>query len=260
MTVRVHFDLVEGTTRSLDAIVKDLKDGLLTDRTVTWRSDNKALATVGETTGTVKAQAKGITAIFAKSGVVETSIFINVTQAPVVSIKITADSFEVLEGNQILLSATLRDKDGNILEGRTLAWLSSDQTVAEVSGSGLVLGLKGGPQTRITAISEEGVESGVGITVTHLPVDRISFRCGSPVAIFICGPTLSLGGTVQVVARRPSTRPNSMYPHELKDPMGRIEKPWFPPRPFYLDAGGCPVLISLKPRIHRPIRPFRRRF
>jgi hypothetical protein len=70
------------------------------------------------------------------------------------------------------LSATLRDANGNVLTGRTVAWASSATGVATVNGSGVVTGQGAGTAT-ITATSE-GKSGTAAVTVTVVPVATVS--------------------------------------------------------------------------------------
>ena len=56
-------------------------------------------------------------------------------------------------GQTVQLSATTKDAAGNVLIGRTITWSSDDDSIATVSGTGLVTGEEVGSAT-ITATSE----------------------------------------------------------------------------------------------------------
>jgi hypothetical protein len=76
-------------------------------------------------------------------------------------------------GGTAQLTATTRSASGGTLTGRQVSWSSNDQTIAGVSTSGLVSGVKAG-STTITATSE-GVHRDVSVTVTPNAVASLSF-------------------------------------------------------------------------------------
>jgi hypothetical protein len=65
------------------------------------------------------------------------------------------------------LSATVKDQQGNVMTGQTIAWSSSDAGVATVSGSGVVTGVAAGSATITAATS--GKSGTASITVTAPP-------------------------------------------------------------------------------------------
>ena len=61
------------------------------------------------------------------------------------SISIVPDSIQtIFEGRTTLLRAVVRDRHGIVLSGETIAWSSSDSTIASVSSMGIVKGLDQG--------------------------------------------------------------------------------------------------------------------
>lgn len=87
----------------------------------------------------------------------------------VASVLVTLPASEVLPGQSIQGSATVRDGQGNPLSGRTIVWSSSNTAIATVSGSGMVTGVVGGGPVTITATSE-GVSGSGSISVTPAAV------------------------------------------------------------------------------------------
>jgi len=164
--------LVVGGSQQLIAVLRDTLGNVLTGRTVDWSSSDSAVAmasgaglvtaplyTGGSTrTATVIASSEGRSA----------SAAITVLPAPVDSVFVTP-SLQTL-GRQATrqMTAILIDATGNALSGRTVAWRSSDTTVATVSASGVVTGISfqgtGSPAT-ISAVSE-GIAGSAIITVS----------------------------------------------------------------------------------------------
>lgn len=73
--------------------------------------------------------------------------------APVATVALAPVDDTVRVGETTQLTATTRDANGNVLNGRAVTWASSNTAVATVSQSGLVTGVTDGPAT-ITATSE----------------------------------------------------------------------------------------------------------
>jgi trimeric autotransporter adhesin len=92
--------------------------------------------------------------------------------APVSSVSVDPSSASLLVGATQTLTATPKDAAGNVLTGRTVAWSSSDQSIATVSSGGLVTAVAAG-STTITATSEgkfgSAANRGRGILITRLP-------------------------------------------------------------------------------------------
>jgi uncharacterized protein YjdB len=87
---------------------------------------------------------------------------------PVETITVSPDRVDIVEGDVTLLTAELRDTDGNVLDNRLVWWTSSDPDVAETGASGLVRGIAPGSAT-ITARSE-GVSDQAAVAVSAMPV------------------------------------------------------------------------------------------
>jgi uncharacterized protein YjdB len=86
---------------------------------------------------------------------------------PVAVVTVTAPTTMIHVGDMVQLTASARDADGNVLEGRDFTWTSGIGTVASVSPSGLVTGLvKGQSEIRATT---DGVTGTLVITVAVHP-------------------------------------------------------------------------------------------
>jgi uncharacterized protein YjdB len=98
----------------------------------------------------------------------------------VASVIISAPVTEIRVGQTVQLTATARDANGNVLEGKSFEWTSGIGTVASVSETGLVTGLvKGQSEIRATT---EGVTGSIVITVdpARRP-DPVIVGLGSPI-------------------------------------------------------------------------------
>jgi uncharacterized protein YjdB len=86
----------------------------------------------------------------------------------VASVEVSPSGETVIEvGHTVQLTATMKDAAGNVLTGRTVTWSSDDDSIATVSGTGLVTGEEVGSAT-ITATSEgESGTASVMVVITQ---------------------------------------------------------------------------------------------
>ena len=152
-----------GQTVQLSATPKDANGNALTGRAVTWATGNGAVATVSSA-GLVSGVAAGTATITATSEGHSGTATVTVTLVPVASVTVTPSPASVQVSGTIQLTATLKDANGNVLSGRTIAWRSDNAGMASVNGTGLVTGVAAGSAT-ITATSE-GHSVPVPVTVT----------------------------------------------------------------------------------------------
>jgi len=147
-----------GDVIQLTATVLDSAGNTLS-RTVTWSTDNSAVATVTET-GLVTALASGWTLVSASAGGRQGAGSLSVTNK-VATISITGSSSINVAGTSQLV-ATAYTATG-IVVSVTFTWASSNTAVATVSSTGLVTGVAEGT-ANITAIAK-GVTGTLPVTV-----------------------------------------------------------------------------------------------
>jgi hypothetical protein len=75
-------------------------------------------------------------------------------------------------GQASQLSVTLHDSAGNVLQGRTVTYTSSDPSIATVEGTGLVTAVAQG--TAQIDVASEGVKGSVAVTVNPVPIATIA--------------------------------------------------------------------------------------
>ncbi len=92
------------------------------------------------------------------------NVTVTCAPSPVASVSVAPPSATVPVGQSVQLTATPKDANGNALSGRAVTWSSSNTSVANVDGSGLVTAAAAGSAT-ITATSE-GQSGTSSITVT----------------------------------------------------------------------------------------------
>ncbi len=90
---------------------------------------------------------------------------------PVSTVQVIGTASPLTAGAQRTLNARLRDLDGTVLTGRSVAWTSSDVSVATVTATGLVTGVSAGATTIVAR--SEGREGSMRIVVQAAPVASI---------------------------------------------------------------------------------------
>jgi uncharacterized protein YjdB len=157
--------VVATQTTQLTATVKDQNGTVVTDRTVTWATNNPTIATVS-TSGLVLGVTPGSATITATSGGKSGSTTVTVTPVPVAMVTVTPSPATVRKGSNVTLTAILQDASGNTLglTGRVVTWSSSDTSKATVSSTGVVHGVAEG--TAVITATSEGKSGTSTVTVT----------------------------------------------------------------------------------------------
>lgn len=154
-TVSISPDSVRieiGKEVQLEATPRDEDGNDLTNREVSWMSSEPSVASVDQN-GRVTGQAVGGATITATSEGVSGDGKVNVVPIPVESVEISPDSAIISVEEELTLTATMRDRDGNELSDRDVTWSSSNPSIASVSQEGVVTGVGIGTTT-ISAVSE----------------------------------------------------------------------------------------------------------
>jgi hypothetical protein len=89
---------------------------------------------------------------------------ITVVPIPVASLAIAPGPMTLVPGATQLVEATVFDRRGLVLQGRPVAWTTSDATVARVSATGVISAVAGGVAT--IGANADGVVSRIAVTVT----------------------------------------------------------------------------------------------
>ncbi|RYQ37075.1 alpha-amylase, partial [Bifidobacterium pseudolongum subsp. globosum] len=141
-----NFELKEGASKQLSATVSPSN---ATDRSVSWKSSNTSVATV-DASGNVKAVKAGTATITATAGGKSASVKVTVsaqqTIIPVQSVSISGTGVSggkasINVGAGLNLTATVAPSNAT---DRTVTWNSSDDSIATVSSTGSVRGIKAG--------------------------------------------------------------------------------------------------------------------
>jgi hypothetical protein len=172
-----------GQTEQVTAAVKDQAGNILADKVVTWATSDGSIVggNTNGNTATIQGFSAGSATVTASVDGVTGSLPVTVRPTapkPVATIVISPASALIAVGTTIPLVATLRDTQGTVLTGRTIAWTTSNASVANglVSGNlAVVQGLSIGTAT-ISATSEGVVGSAV-VTVAAGGGGGISLTC-----------------------------------------------------------------------------------
>lgn len=173
-----------GETTALVATVQDARGVVVTDRPVSWKSSNVAVATVSAT-GVVTGVSPGSVTITATSETKSGAATVIVTAVPVGSVTVAPTSKSLFVGGTTTLVATVKDVNGAVVTDRAVAWSTSDPLVATVSSSGVVTALAPGSAT-VTATSETKSGSSA-ITVSPVPVAKVTVT--PPTMALVVGQT-----------------------------------------------------------------------
>jgi uncharacterized protein YjdB len=160
-----------GGTVTLSALVLDATGNAMRERKVVWASENASIATVSQS-GVVTGIAAGVVQIAASSGGKSANATITVTSRPVSLVRVTPGSATIAVTGSVTLQAEALDAAGVTVSGRPVAWSSSSETIAVVSGTGVVAGLAPGSVTITATI--DGQSGTSVITVAPQPVASVS--------------------------------------------------------------------------------------
>jgi len=201
-TVRITPDSVAltalGDTVRLQADVRDQLGRPITGAATTWASSDPSVAMV-DSAGLVRAVGNGKATVTARAGAGSTAAEVTVTQL-VASVAVTPSSERVAVGLTLQLSAEAFDAGGSAVLNATFSWRSSDETVATVDSTGLVLGVTAGTAV-ITAASGDA-EGAAQIGVGRIP--PIVMEVGARMSLDLSAHFGDPGGkTVRYSARWP---------------------------------------------------------
>ena len=166
--------LIVGQAVQLAATTKDASGNTLTGRAIVWDGSDDAVGSVSSA-GRVTALSPGtLTATATSEGKVGTSTIV-VLAVPVASVVISPTSASVVAGSSTsAFTAVAKDGSGNVLNGRTFAFASSNTAVATIDAStGVATGVAPGTTT-ITATSEGVTSNNATLTVSAVPVASVT--------------------------------------------------------------------------------------
>lgn len=195
------FSLAVGASQVLTATPKDAFGNTVSGKTVTWTaSDINALSgVINGNSLTTTARSTGTVTVYATvDGVVGTAT-VTITPAPVAavaSVSMSASSL-TLDVNQVTtVSAVPRDVSGNVVQGKTVTWTTSDGSVVggTVNGNSADLqGVAAGSAT-VTA-TVDGKAGQIAVLVRSTSPTAVATVAVSPSVGFV-----AVGGTLSLVA------------------------------------------------------------
>ena len=160
----------------------------VTDKTITWTSDNEQIATVSED-GTVTAVAVGVANITAKCGDVSATCKVTVNPVTAATITLNLSEMTLLIGQTDKLTATVSPEN---VTDKTITWTSDNAQMASVSEDGTVTAVAVGA-ANITAKCGD-VSATCKVTVNPISASTLTLNV-SEMTLFI-GQTDKLTATV----------------------------------------------------------------
>ncbi len=187
-----HVDAAPGVRTQLSAVAYDAAQNPLAGRAFTWSTSNAAVATV-DANGMASAVGTGAATITATADGKSGTAAITVSQAAVATVTVTPSPLSMSVGQATQLTATLKDDVGNVLNGRTVSWSSSNPSAATVSSQGLLTAVAKGSAT-ITATSE-GKSGTADVTTTNVAVGSVTVQPQDPSVVV--GSSVQLNAIVR---------------------------------------------------------------
>lgn len=166
--VAVSDTVVElGDSLQLQVSIKDDAGNELGGRTPTWSSSDPTVLTVSDGGWIVGA---GLGSAWARVQVegIQDSARVDVLQVSVQQVEVTADADTLVVGGLAQAAATPRDRDGNAVTGRDIAWSSEDTAVVVVNANGFIVAVGAG--TADVVAESEGIQGAVSINVPDVMV------------------------------------------------------------------------------------------
>ena len=156
VTLTPRFVVLErGDTLRISAAVQDLSGAPYAGIALSWTSSDTTVAGVDQE-GRVTARALGVADIWIANAVRGDTAQVHVA-TPAAAVEVTPLRGTITTGSALQFSAVPRDSTGLAITHRQVRWTSADTTLATVSATGLVRGLRLG---RATILAEAGAATG----------------------------------------------------------------------------------------------------
>jgi hypothetical protein len=163
--------LLPGQSENIQATVLTA-GGIELNVQVSWLSRDTSVATVNES-GLLSAFGTGQVFIIAMAETIKDSVLVTVVadQDAVASVEIEGNSGLLEIGETMLLTAVVRNVNGDEIEGKSVSWSSSNPLAASVDQNGIVTGVASGNVT-IRAEAEGIISSPFAIEVQSEAIER----------------------------------------------------------------------------------------
>ena len=161
-----------------------------TNKNISWSSDKTDVATV-DGNGNVSANSVGTATITAKAGEQSATCTVTVSKIPVSSITINGAEPTLVEGDTLILTATITPSDASY---KTVTWTSSNGTVAIVDQNGKVTAKSVGTATITATADGETAECTITVEEKVIAVDSITLD--PTTGTLLIGDTLTITATV----------------------------------------------------------------
>jgi hypothetical protein len=158
---------IEGDTVQLAAVARDQSGNVVTGTTATWSSSDTRIAAI-TSTGLLHAQAPGTVTVAAMIGSVSGSLTLTIAPRSAASVTITSPTANPKEGDELQLTAVVRDQNGDVMPSAAVTWSSSNTEIAAVSATGLVNTFATG-NVEVTA-NANGTFGTLRLTITPITV------------------------------------------------------------------------------------------
>jgi len=138
-------------------------------------------------------------AVFGSTSNVASAATLSPPPLPVVTtITVSPPSASIAAGATVTLQATVKDAQGNVMNGQSVAWSTDNPATATVSANGVVTGVGAGSATiTVTCAGKSGTSS---ITVTSAPPPPpvvTTVTVAPSTASIVAGATIALSATVK---------------------------------------------------------------
>jgi len=193
--------ILPGANTTLTAAVEDAGGAALSGRSLMWQSLDTTVARVS-TAGQVTAVAyvgpvsRETRVIATAEGRADTTRVV-VPPLAAARVVLTPDSASLQVGATQTFTAVAKDAAGTALTGRTIAWGTTDSSVATVSSAGVLTAVAyAGPATRTARLiaATAGKADTAPVVVTPVPVGRVNATPDTLVLLPGATATLTAGG------------------------------------------------------------------
>jgi uncharacterized protein YjdB len=183
-----------GKSNTLQVELRDASGNKLTGRKALWSSFNPNVAAV-DANGVVTGVGLGTTLITCRAdgATAQTNILV---QPVVASVVLFPSPASIPVGSTRALTVAVTDKSGLAIAGRTIAFSSSNPSVATINSSGTVVGVTVGRAVITAQAVQDQVNGTATVDVIQVPVASVAITPAGAQTVYQ-GLTLQLAATVK---------------------------------------------------------------